>query len=90
MPRVRWCVLWCVAQSDAKEEQTKQAMSAGSVFSVVFAGDVDKMRSLLDADPELVQSRGALGETLLHLVRGARGRHAANVPSRARLCGARG
>ena len=38
-----------------------------SVWAAVRAADLDKLERLLDADPRAVKSRGAVGETLLHL-----------------------
>ena len=38
-----------------------------SVWAAVRAADWEKLERLLDADPQAVKSRGAVGETLLHM-----------------------
>jgi hypothetical protein len=56
-----------VHAQDALEKQTQNALSDG-VFRYVFDADLHKLTQLLDESPELIHKRGALGETLLHLV----------------------
>ena len=43
------------------------APAGGDVFDAATVGDVDRVRELLDADPELVRAHGADGFTALHL-----------------------
>ena len=57
-----------MGEPDALEIQTMNALRAGSVFHSVFDADLEQLKLTLDHSPELIDVRGALGETLLHLV----------------------